>query len=153
MANAHRRDASGVGREIRGELVEDIGNRDRLFLATKTPIRGDVSDTEADVIRTAFSLVTSGMAGQPNPDTIDQLIALRDGTSSANIPNGRILRGPGAGNHNAPWSWHIDPDSLEFADMTMEVCDGLPSHVEDGTLAGDRYCPWSAEVIDIEPAD
>jgi hypothetical protein len=37
--------------------------------------------------------------------------------------------------------------------MTIEVCDGLPSHVQDGTLAGDRYCPWGAEVVDIEPAE
>jgi hypothetical protein len=29
----------------------------------------------------------------------------------------------------------------------------LAGSVEDGTLAGDRYCPWSAEVIDIQPAD
>ena len=34
--------------------------------------------------------------------------------------------------------------------MTIEVCDGLPSHVEDGTLGGDRFCPWSAEVIAVE---
>ena len=46
---------------------------------------------------------------------------------------------------NAPWSWHIDPATLEFADMTIEVCDGLPSYVEDGTVTSDQYCPWSAE--------
>ncbi|MBN1237558.1 MAG: aldo/keto reductase [Gammaproteobacteria bacterium] len=37
----------GRSEEVIGELVEDIGNRDSLFLATKTPIRGDVSDTAA----------------------------------------------------------------------------------------------------------
>jgi aryl-alcohol dehydrogenase-like predicted oxidoreductase len=37
----------GRSEQVIGELVEDIGNRDSLFLATKTPIRGDVSDTEA----------------------------------------------------------------------------------------------------------
>ena len=42
---------------------------------------------------------------------------------------------------NAPWSWHIDPATLEFADVTTEVCDGLPSYVEDGTLTSDTYCP------------
>lgn len=76
--------------------------------------------------------------------------ALLAGGTEMRIPSGLIVRGePGV---NAPWSWHIDPDSLEFADMTMEVCDGLPSHIEDGTLAGDRFCPWSAEVVAIEPA-
>jgi hypothetical protein len=72
------------------------------------------------------------------------------GGEEGRIPSGLIVRGdPGV---NAPWSWHIDPDSIEFADMTMEICDGLPSHIEDGTLTGDRYCPWSAEVIAVEPA-
>ena len=54
---------------------------------------------------------------------------------------------------NEPWSWHIDPATLEFADMTIEVCDGLPSlrrgphrHVSD------QYCPWSAKVIAVEPS-
>src|SRR5690606_5104199 len=32
--------------QVIGELVEAICNHDRLFLATKTPIRGDVSDAE-----------------------------------------------------------------------------------------------------------
>ncbi len=36
----------GRSEQVIGELVEAIGNRDRLFLATKTPIRGDVSDAE-----------------------------------------------------------------------------------------------------------
>ena len=53
---------------------------------------------------------------------------------------------------NAPWSWHIDPATLEFADVTTEVCDGLPSYVEDGTLTSDTYCPWSADVIAIDGA-
>jgi len=63
------------------------------------------------------------------------------------IPLGLVVRDdPGP---NAPWSWHIDPASLEWADMTTEVCDGLPSFVEDGTVTSEWYCPWSAEVTDI----
>ena len=47
-------------------------------------------------------------------------------------------------------SAHIDPASLEFADATTEVCDGLPSDVEDAAITSDRYCPWSAVVTDLE---
>jgi len=75
-----------------------------------------------------------------------QLLA---GEEAPSIPNGEIVRGETG--VNSGWSWSIDPQSLEFADVTMEVCDGLPSHVEDGTLAGDRFCPWSAAVIAVEP--
>ena len=53
---------------------------------------------------------------------------------------------------NPGYSWSIDTESVEFADVTTEVCDGLPSHVEDGTLTGNQYCPWSAEVVAITPA-
>jgi hypothetical protein len=70
------------------------------------------------------------------------------GEDVAGIPNGVVVRDdPGV---NAPWSWHIDPATLEFADNTTEVCDGLPSYVEDGTVTSDRYCPWSAEIVGID---
>jgi hypothetical protein len=66
----------------------------------------------------------------------------------AAIPSGIIVRGdPGP---NAPWSWHIDPATLEFADVTMELCDGLPSQIEDGTFTEDRFCPWGAKLVAIE---
>ena len=83
-----------------------------------------------------------------DPANIDNARRLLAGEEVPPIPNGLVVRGdPGV---NAPWSWHIDPDSLEFADVTTEVCDGLPSYVEDGSLTGDRFCPWSAEVVSVE---
>jgi len=84
----------------------------------------------------------------------DELIAhvaeLQAGGEDGRIPSGTIVR-DGDGGVNAPWSWHIDPDSLEFVDFTTEVCDGLPEYVEDGTLTSDVYCPWSATVVALEP--
>jgi hypothetical protein len=74
-----------------------------------------------------------------------QLLA---GEEAPTIPNGRILR-DGDGGVNTGWSWHIDPASFEWAEVTTEVCDGLPSFVEDGTLTGPWFCPWSAVVTEI----
>lgn len=37
----------GRSERVIGQLVEELGNRDQVFVATKTPIRGDVSDPEA----------------------------------------------------------------------------------------------------------
>ena len=83
------------------------------------------------------------------PELQEHARQLLAGEEVAAIPNGVVVRDdPGV---NAPWSWHIDPASLEFADMTIEVCDGLPSHVEDGTVTSDRYCPWSAKVVAVAP--
>ena len=67
------------------------------------------------------------------------------------IPNGLVVRGDDGG-VNTGYSWHIDPDSLEFADLTIEICDGRPSDVEAGSISGDRFCPWEAEVVSVDPA-
>lgn len=89
-----------------------------------------------------------------NAQTIDDLLELKDGNSDATIPSGRIQRGPGEGNHNWPYSWHLDPDDTEMAELTMELCDALPSYVEENVdefvEVVQRYCPWSAELIDLE---
>jgi hypothetical protein len=66
-----------------------------------------------------------------------------------NIPNGRVVRETGV---NEGYSWSLDPNDFEFASVTIEVCDGVPSDVEAGVMTGDRYCPWSAVVIGIDPA-
>jgi hypothetical protein len=70
------------------------------------------------------------------------------GGEDGRIPNGVVVRD--SPSVNAPWSWHIDPSTLEFVDMTTEVCDGLPSDVEDGLITSDRYCPWIVEIVGIE---
>lgn len=74
---------------------------------------------------------------------------LLDDKEAPSIPVGNIVRNDPS--INTPWSWHIDPASVEFADMTTEVCDGLPEHVEDGTLTSNIYCPWGAKIVSLAP--
>jgi hypothetical protein len=81
-------------------------------------------------------------------DQIDHVKALLAGSEEGRIPNGKVVRDDAS--VNSPWSWHIDPNTLEFADQTIEVCDGLPEYVEDHTVTSDYYCPWSAKVIKLE---
>ena len=83
------------------------------------------------------------------PADQDAAARLLDGVEGPDIPNGRIVRETGV---NEGWSWSLDPTDFEFADVTVEVCDGNPSDVESGELTSDRYCPWSARVVEIEPA-
>ncbi|WP_248148202.1 BP74-related protein [Microbacterium aoyamense] len=85
------------------------------------------------------------------PELVQHAIDLMNREELPAIPVGTIVRDDPS--VNEPWSWHIDPRSLEFADFTTEVCDGLPEYVEDGTLTSDVYCPWIAEVIAVEPVD
>ena len=81
------------------------------------------------------------------PELIQHAKDLLAGKDVSAIPNGKVVRD--GGGVNTPWSWHIDPATLEFADQTTEVCDGLPSYVEDRTVTSDYYCPWSATVVKI----
>lgn len=85
-----------------------------------------------------------------DPEQVAIARRLLAGKEAPSIPNGRIVRG--VTGVNIGWSWHIDPRDFEFADVTIELCDGLPSYVEDGTLTGDNFCPWSAVLIDLQPA-
>jgi hypothetical protein len=61
----------------------------------------------------------------------------------------------GDGGFNKPWSWHLDPDTVHVADLTIELCGGMPSFVEaelDYWLnVVKRYCPLSGRVVAEEP--
>lgn len=101
------------------------------------------------------TVVTFEVAGEETykielvtPEQIEHVKALLAGSEEGQIPLGTVVRGdPGV---NAPWSWHIDPATLEFADATIELCDGLPSFVEEEIVTSPDYCPWSAVAIKLE---
>ena len=77
---------------------------------------------------------------------LDAARAARVG-SGPHIPNGRIVAGTGV---NTGWSWHLE--DVEFADVTIELCDGRPSDVERAgtSYGGGRYCPWGAVIVAID---
>jgi hypothetical protein len=83
-----------------------------------------------------------------DPTDIEIARKLLAGEEAPRIPNGLIVQGEP--DVNVGYTWHIDPESVEFVDITIEVCDGLPSDVENGMITSERYCPWSAEVIAID---
>lgn len=118
----------------------------------------DGSTTEPDELSGGV-LATFQVSGEPfrvwvtNPETIQQIFDLRDGTSSASIPNGALHEGQGRADHNAPWAWHLDPEDIEMAEATIEICDGRPSLVDDmleDYLDVGRFCPWGAELVSVE---
>ena len=89
-----------------------------------------------------------------NPQTIHDLRDLQQGTSTTNIPNGRILRGPGRARHNTPYHWHLDPQDITMAEVAIELCDGLPSYVEENVdefvERVCRYCPCNAKLVKLQ---
>jgi hypothetical protein len=71
------------------------------------------------------------------------------GNGPAKIPNGRLVAGEDV---NQGYSWHLV--DVTFAEVTIELCDGLPSEVQRAgvSFGGGRYCPWSARVVSIDYA-
>lgn len=61
----------------------------------------------------------------------------------------------GGDGYNAPWGWHMAPESVHLPDLAIEVCDGRPSFVQDeleywlDTVG--RFCPWGARVVGRAP--
>jgi len=83
------------------------------------------------------------------PADIANARRLLAGEDVASIPDGRIVHETGV---NEGYSWSLDPNDFEFAEDTIEDCDGMPSDVETGVVSGDRYCPWAATVVAVDPA-
>jgi len=72
-------------------------------------------------------------------------------TGSSQVPIFTLLDGQDC---DSQWTWHVDPQDVMFAPAAIELCDGLPSHVEGNktywlqTVGG--FCPWSAVVTAVD---
>lgn len=111
-------------------------------------------ELEGGVLATFLVVDETFKVWTTNETTIQQILDVAAGSSLATIPNGRLVSGPGPGSYNAPYSWHLDPELTAMAEATIEVCSGRPSFVEDDldqwiNVVG-RFCPWSAELVNVE---
>jgi hypothetical protein len=56
--------------------------------------------------------------------------------------------------YNPGWSFHLDPGSIDFFELAIEVCDASMQYVEEhldevgeSTLPGSHWCPWSSRLV------
>jgi hypothetical protein len=64
-------------------------------------------------------------------------------------------------NYNPSWDFYLDPDTIGFFDMAIEVCDADMQYVEDhldeacgAFLPGCYWCPWSSKLSrEVIPAN
>jgi uncharacterized protein (TIGR03437 family) len=77
---------------------------------------------------------------------------LSGGDQSARHVGGVIVKEPAC--YNSPWSYHLDPRSIEFFDNAIEVCDGamgyIESHLDEvggALLPGNRWCSWGSRLV------
>ena len=66
---------------------------------------------------------------------------------------GRVVKEPRR--YNRPWSWHLDPSSIDFFRHAPEVCDASVVHLEEhldevggAYLPKSIWCPWKSRVIE-----
>lgn len=75
----------------------------------------------------------------------------RHAADQEGVVSGDLL--PGDGGFNQPWSWHLDPTTVHVPDLSIELCDGRPSMVEEDLLYWltnvGAYCPWGARVVRV----
>ena len=64
---------------------------------------------------------------------------------------GTIVKDPAK--YNPPWSYHLAPDTIAFAEFSMEVCDASMKYVEDhlsevggSFLPKNFWCPWTSRL-------
>lgn len=91
------------------------------------------------------------------PEACRVIREIASGKRKDMIPNGIIIDDrPAKSPYDSRWSWHFQPDSVEMAEFTIEVCDATPTYVEehmDEWFQGEktaRWCPWSAHLVKIE---
>src|SRR5262245_23406897 len=65
---------------------------------------------------------------------------------------GVIVKEPAC--YNGLWSYHLDPQSIEFFSLAVEVCDGamgyIESHLDEvggALLPGNRWCSWGSRLV------
>ncbi|QDU37368.1 hypothetical protein Mal4_16790 [Maioricimonas rarisocia] len=86
-------------------------------------------------------------------ETIEHARNILAGTEKQRIHvRGTIVKRPA--DYNPGWRYHLHPDSIEFFELSMEVCDAAIQYVEDhleevggSTLPGCYWCPWSSRLV------
>ena len=79
-----------------------------------------------------------------NPDGLDQAEDLLQ-SGAAQWALGTPRRGDGG--FNAPWTWHIDPASITFAEVTIEACQVAASAIADDLdywIGFGQVCIWGS---------
>jgi hypothetical protein len=90
------------------------------------------------------------IAKTADPELIDKIRAELQNSPDQRFLHihGRIDRGNDG--YNLGWSWHFIPEEWNLAEMSIEVCDGTPSYVEENLdewlSMQDSFCPWDSYV-------
>ncbi|MER5325286.1 BP74-related protein [Streptosporangium roseum] len=129
------------------------------MLALATPAQAQPADTAHHSADTAayfeFTDITQEKAVLKLTDPA-KIQHARDLISGATTDEphviGRIVKRPAP--YNRPWSYHYNPDTIDFFDQAFEVCDATIPYVEEHLdeaggpfLPGLIWCPWTSRLV------
>jgi hypothetical protein len=83
------------------------------------------------------------------PDVVAEAMDRLENAAGEALVIGELARGDGG--FNAPWTWHMIPETVRIVDAAIELCDGTPSMVEANldywidTVGS--FCPWGARIV------
>lgn len=88
-----------------------------------------------------------------DPDLIKQARDIVSGKERTRLHfSANIVKAPAV--YNPGWGFHLDPNSVEFFETAIEVCDATTVMVEqnledvgDDFLPQGRWCPWSSRLV------
>ena len=88
-----------------------------------------------------------------DPEKIQQALDILSGKEASKVHvMGRIVKRPMP--YNSKWEYHLDPASISFLAMAIEVCDADMSYVQDhldeaggAFLPGAYWCPWNSKLM------
>ncbi|MEV4289356.1 calmodulin-binding protein [Nonomuraea bangladeshensis] len=120
-----------------------------LSVATPTPAQAAVAAyfVMTDITRENFVVQLT------DPAKIQHARDLISGTTT-DKPHvfGRIITRPAP--YNPHWSYQLNPDTVSFFDVAIEVCDATIPYVQDhldeaggAFLPGLVWCPWTSRLV------
>ncbi len=149
-----RNAAGSSGRDAEGGHSDDGGRADALSDGSNeagSPLPGDggLCGLPGSGLYATFRAVDDIFyVWITNPMGINEAIALWRGQSMASIPVGAVDCANGM--FNCGWSWRMKPDTVRFAEVTIELCDGTPSYVQSHCNDfATSYCPWAAQLVSL----
>lgn len=126
---------------------------------TPAPGAGGGGGTDAlqGGVLATFTVNTAGpeqfRAWVTSPAVAQQLVDVWTGAATMSFLRGALVAGAGEAAHNEPWSWHLDPTSIQVDPFGVGVCAAWPSAAEaDAPLFTNvNQCLWAATaLIDLE---
>lgn len=131
----------------------------RIFLLGVCCIAGCSTDPRAQQKSADFVVEVAGQERYVirlvTTKQIDAARSILSGASPQRIVSGKLADG-GDGYNQDPvsskkWTWHVIPETISFVEVAMELCDGLPTHVEGNKEHWIKdvkhYCPWKSRII------